>query len=115
MDLAKTRISAAEGGVTSHDAQLAACQQHLNKLYAEAQAADQAAELVCRVAVIMHSPAVYPCGPCYHCMVDLCCMTPYSSSIDGKQTAKLPPATWNPLYLARHCTCWDAGLRHSQK
>lgn len=89
MDLAKTRISAAEAGVTSHDAQLAACQQHLNKLFAEAQAADQAAQLVCNVAITMHSPTLYPSSPCYRCMVSICCMKAHSSSTNGKANCKV--------------------------
>lgn len=88
MDLAKTRISAAEAGVTSHDAQLAACQQHLNKLCAEAQAADQAAQRVCNVAVTMHSLTLYLVSHSDHCMVHLCCLMCHSS-IDAKQTATL--------------------------
>lgn len=47
MELAKSQISDAEAGVKAHEAQLAACQQRLDRLQAEAQAAQQAADLVC--------------------------------------------------------------------
>lgn len=46
MELAKGQVSAAETGVKAHDEQLASCQRRLNKLQAEAQAAEQAADLV---------------------------------------------------------------------
>lgn len=59
MDVAKSQITAAEASLTSHDAQLAACQQHLNQLHDEAQAADQVADLVCNKTVTIHSPALY--------------------------------------------------------
>lgn len=59
MDIVKSQISAAEASQASHDAQLAACQQHLNQLHEEAQAADEVADLVCNKTVTMHSPALY--------------------------------------------------------
>lgn len=46
MELAKGQVAAAATGVKAHDVELAACQQRLNKLQAEAQAAEQAADLV---------------------------------------------------------------------
>ncbi|KAL3150462.1 hypothetical protein ABBQ32_000288 [Trebouxia sp. C0010 RCD-2024] len=45
MELAKGQVAAAATGVKAHDVELAACQQRLNKLQAEAQAAEQAADL----------------------------------------------------------------------
>ena len=59
MDIIKSQSSAAEASQASHDAQLAACQQHLNQLHGEAQAADKVADLVCNKTVTMHTPALY--------------------------------------------------------
>ena len=46
MDLAKSQIFAAAASLSSHEAQLASCQQHLTRLHEEAQAADEVADLV---------------------------------------------------------------------
>ena len=112
MDIAKTRISAAEGFVTSHDAQLAACQQHLNRLYAEAQAADQAAQLVCSAAVTMHSPTLYPS------IVSLHSIPLYGSSLLHDMTQQHRCKARCKVCHSQAATlcvykAWDAGVRHS--